>query len=509
MRVKEWDIYGSKRIGIIDTSLIVYAPPTAISYTITSAPPDTIITTDTTSIPDSTYAFVDSSSVKDTAVTSALTYASASSIILPLGFDSSTTQYYEGQKRYELANHLGNVLVTVSDKKLPVDTTTILNIAQYYEPEIINSEDFYPFGMQEPGRIYRILRDSLYRFNFNGKEKTDEMYGTAIAYDYGARFQDIRLGRFLSIDPLKQKYPWYTPYQFAGNKPIWAIDRDGFEEFYTTKGQIIYTQSDNGVTYVVNDNYIKYFTSTIQKVVDQNTGEATYEKQYAVITPDYSQFKAGDLDKNSELYQNLMNNAQSNPIGNKLMDMYNDDPTTLYNGELNQCSPTSFKRYQAAFDNLNGEGSFGKTGGTLYAIWNMYGDKTTLDKLNVPPEYRFKGGPEALLYKGITNAVLSSDQVWAGSMQPGGILRLSYNGNLPTGHSVIFLGYTYDQNGKITGINYWDQHASASGGAYTYGTMTNDSQSYWKVVTGANPILYNSCQDNPILANPPSDSQQQ
>jgi hypothetical protein len=25
-------------------------------------------------------------------------------------------------------------------------------------------------------------------------------------------------------------YPWYTPYQFAGNKPIWAVDLDGLEE---------------------------------------------------------------------------------------------------------------------------------------------------------------------------------------------------------------------------------------------------------------------------------------
>ena len=35
--------------------------------------------------------------------------------------------------------------------------------------------------------------------------------------------------RFLSVDPLTKKYPWYTPYQFAGNTPIWAIDLDGLE----------------------------------------------------------------------------------------------------------------------------------------------------------------------------------------------------------------------------------------------------------------------------------------
>jgi hypothetical protein len=35
----------------------------------------------------------------------------------------------------------------------------------------------------------------------------------------------------LSVDPLSSSYPWYSPYQFAGNKPIIAIDIDGLEEY--------------------------------------------------------------------------------------------------------------------------------------------------------------------------------------------------------------------------------------------------------------------------------------
>ena len=33
----------------------------------------------------------------------------------------------------------------------------------------------------------------------------------------------------LSVDPLMHSYPWYTPYQFAGNSPIEFIDLDGLE----------------------------------------------------------------------------------------------------------------------------------------------------------------------------------------------------------------------------------------------------------------------------------------
>jgi hypothetical protein len=32
------------------------------------------------------------------------------------------------------------------------------------------------------------------------------------------------------VDPLTSAFPWYTPYQFAGNKPIKNIDLDGAEE---------------------------------------------------------------------------------------------------------------------------------------------------------------------------------------------------------------------------------------------------------------------------------------
>lgn len=70
----------------------------------------------------------------------------------------------------------------------------------------------------------------MYRFAFNGKEKTDEWNGEGNSYDYGFRIYDPRIGKFLSVDPLAGKFPYYTPYQFAGNKPIWALDLDGLED---------------------------------------------------------------------------------------------------------------------------------------------------------------------------------------------------------------------------------------------------------------------------------------
>lgn len=45
------------------------------------------------------------------------------------------------------------------------------------------------------------------------------------------------VSRFLSPDPLARQFPFYSPYQFAGNTPIAAIDLDGLESFVATKNE--------------------------------------------------------------------------------------------------------------------------------------------------------------------------------------------------------------------------------------------------------------------------------
>ena len=59
---------------------------------------------------------------------------------------------------------------------------------------------------------------------------SEGMGGGLSTYDYGFRIYNPHIAKFLSTDPLSKDYPWYTPYQFAGNKPIVAIDLDGLEE---------------------------------------------------------------------------------------------------------------------------------------------------------------------------------------------------------------------------------------------------------------------------------------
>jgi RHS repeat-associated protein len=113
---------------------------------------------------------------------------------------------------------------------LNVINTSITNdTIRGYRSGVASVSDYYPFGSIMSGRQY--AAQSQYRYGMNGKEKDDEVDGGGNTYNYGFRIYDARLGRFLSVDPLTKGYPWYTPYQFAGNKPIVAIDLDGLEEY--------------------------------------------------------------------------------------------------------------------------------------------------------------------------------------------------------------------------------------------------------------------------------------
>src|SRR5215204_6335569 len=73
--------------------------------------------------------------------------------------------------------------------------------------------------------------EGIYRYGFNGKENDNEIKGEGNQQDYGMRIYDPRLSKFLSVDPLQKQYPELTPYQFASNTPIQAIDLDGLEMY--------------------------------------------------------------------------------------------------------------------------------------------------------------------------------------------------------------------------------------------------------------------------------------
>ncbi|GAL85641.1 hypothetical protein MYP_2870 [Sporocytophaga myxococcoides] len=141
-----------------------------------------------------------------------------------------------GKRSYELTDHLGNVRAVLSDMRIWKDLTSEggngdnLCTNNEMHTDVKAFTDYYAFGMPMPGRNYT-RSGGKYRYGFNGKEKDTE-WNSGQIYDYGFRIYDPRIAKFLSVDPLAPEYPWYTPYQFAGNTPIQAIDLDGLEEYH-------------------------------------------------------------------------------------------------------------------------------------------------------------------------------------------------------------------------------------------------------------------------------------
>ena len=104
-----------------------------------------------------------------------------------------------------------------------------------------------PFGSPLIGRSYEMDTTVGYRFGFNEKEKTDEIYGDGNGVDFGGRILDSRLGRWFSIDPTESKYPFFSPYSYCANSPIVFIDPDG-KTIVDSKGKEV------KVTIVKNDD---------------------------------------------------------------------------------------------------------------------------------------------------------------------------------------------------------------------------------------------------------------
>lgn len=81
--------------------------------------------------------------------------------------------------------------------------------------------DYYPFGMQMDSRNGSTSADG--RYKFTSKERDAES-----GYDYfGARYYDSRIGRWMSVDPMKEKFPSWSPYVYALDNSIRNDDPNG------------------------------------------------------------------------------------------------------------------------------------------------------------------------------------------------------------------------------------------------------------------------------------------
>ena len=142
-----------------------------------------------------------------------------------------------GQRIYEFSNHLGNVLVTLTDNKVPQTDGT-------YSSVVVSASDYYPFGMAMKERSFS---NEEYRFGFNTQEKSTEIGEDT----YTAEFwqYDSKIARRWNVDPVVK--PYESSYLAFGGNPIYYVDVNGDNaSTHTDKdGNVIavYDDGDNGV----------------------------------------------------------------------------------------------------------------------------------------------------------------------------------------------------------------------------------------------------------------------
>ena len=65
------------------------------------------------------------------------------------------------------------------------------------------------------------------KYQYNGKEWNDDF---SLGWnDYGARFYDPAMARWVAVDPLSEKYLRWSPYIYTKDNPVRFIDPDGMQ----------------------------------------------------------------------------------------------------------------------------------------------------------------------------------------------------------------------------------------------------------------------------------------
>jgi len=194
--------------------------------------------------------------------------------------------FTRGHKQYELSNHLGNVLVTIQDRKWGRQNAPQTN-CDYYLSYVVTITDYHAFGSTITERSASF--GGGYRFGFNNQEKESEL-GDYYAFEY--RIHDARLGRWLSVDPLYMKYPSYSPFICVLNSPLIFIDNDGREvikpktiikydgpEVPKCMGEIAITKWDGNfsiskrgtIDFTLQTSVV--YSSSFEKIAKKNGGE--------------------------------------------------------------------------------------------------------------------------------------------------------------------------------------------------------------------------------------------
>ena len=244
----------------------------------------------------------------------------------------------DNKYHYYLKDHQGNNRVVINQSGTVEETN-----------------HYYPFG-----GVFASAGNAQ-PYKYNGKEY-DGKKGLNW-YDYGARMYDAALGRFMTVDPLAEKYYPMSPYGYCLNNPIKFIDADGrlpriyierkgFGHAFVTVGNgdntIVYTYGRYGE--LGKDKSSARNTSpTGEGVLIKLTGRdaiSFIQDQMLANEAVGYEFTKGSDELVSKHFDKQLDNSNKIPQKGKYAGKENAKVIDEYNLFINNCATTSIKGIQ-------------------------------------------------------------------------------------------------------------------------------------------------------------------
>ena len=126
---------------------------------------------------------------------------------------------------YNYTDHLGNVRVSYT-KDPQTGKLKILDESHYY-PFGLKHSEYAKYGLIEQNLevVIAPVADNPFKYKYLGQERQDEL---GLNWDsFKWRNYDYAIGRFMSVDPLAEEFPDWSPYSYGFNNPLRFTDPTG------------------------------------------------------------------------------------------------------------------------------------------------------------------------------------------------------------------------------------------------------------------------------------------
>ncbi|MBS1773942.1 MAG: hypothetical protein JST82_13875 [Bacteroidetes bacterium] len=201
-----------------------------------------------------------------------------------------------GWRWYDITDHLGNVMAEVMDRKSGHKINSGDTLYDYWQPNLADLADFYPYGMKMPDRL--LDADSTNKYGYNGQRQEQDLYKSINPRlgKYGIHYTAL----FWEYDPLRA---WrmnrdskptigISEYSVFGGNPIWRNDilGDEFKNGNTALKEAAKTRLDNASARLNeakgNTDISKRSLRKLERQLKDATNEYNLQVQYEQISND-------------------------------------------------------------------------------------------------------------------------------------------------------------------------------------------------------------------------------